>query len=245
MKCYGRTDRGIKRKSNQDCFRIKNGKGYTFAVVCDGMGGVNGGSVASKTAAETFMRSVIQYADSLDFTRITTGDYERMLINAVYDANTAVYEKAAASEMLEGMGTTLVGFFATDEKAFAVNTGDSRLYAVTKDEINQVTHDHSFVQHMVDTGAITEEQAKHHPQKNLILKVVGVNENVECDVFSIADFDTLLLCTDGLTNMVDDEEILNILSNNSDEEEQTQLLIDLANERGGLDNITAVVFRRK
>lgn len=245
MVCSGRTDIGLKRKSNQDCFRIHATKRYTAAVVCDGMGGAKGGSVASRTAAAAFMKNIKTSFASLDKERMTTGDIDRILVNALNLANTAVYEKAGTSDSYEGMGTTLVAAVCMDGKAYIVNTGDSRLYAVRGGEIVQVTKDHSFVQFLVDSGAISESEAANHPQKNIILKVVGVSESTECDVFNLASFDYLLLCTDGLSNLVSKEEIFDILTNGLDDDTKLNILIDIANERGGSDNITAVVLDGK
>lgn len=245
MLCNGVTDIGLKRKSNQDCFRIHTTKRYTAAVVCDGMGGAKGGSTASRTAAAVFMKSLRSSLAAIDPERVTTGDIDRILANSLNLANTAVYEKAGTSDAYEGMGTTLVAAVCMGGKAYVVNTGDSRLYAVKGEKITQVTKDHSFVQFLVDSGAISEREAANHPQKNIILKVVGVSESTECDVFNITDFDYLLLCTDGLSNVVSKEEMLNVLTDGLDDTTKLNILIDLANERGGADNITAVVFDGK
>ncbi|MBO4500927.1 MAG: Stp1/IreP family PP2C-type Ser/Thr phosphatase [Clostridia bacterium] len=245
MVCNGATDIGLKRKSNQDCFRIHATKRYFAAVVCDGMGGAKGGSTASRTAASAFMKSIKSSFSNIDRDRVTTGDIDRLLVNALNLANTAVYEKAGTSDSYEGMGTTLVAAVCMGGRAYVVNTGDSRLYAVKDGEITQVTKDHSFVQFLVDSGAISETEAAHHPQKNIILKVVGVSESTECDVFNVTDFDYLLLCTDGLSNVVSKEEMLNVITNGLENSTKLNILIDLANERGGADNITAVVIDGK
>ena len=245
MICSGITDIGQKRKSNQDCFRICATKRYTAAVVCDGMGGAKGGSTASRTAAAAFMKSVRSSLSSLDRERSTTGDIDRILVNALNLANTAVYEKAGTSDSYEGMGTTLVAALCMEGKAFVVNTGDSRLYAAKDGEIRQVTKDHSFVQFLVDSGVINESEAANHPQKNIILKVVGVSESTECDVFNVPEFDYLLLCSDGLSNVISKEEMLDVLYDGLDCSTKLNILINTANERGGADNITAVIFDRK
>lgn len=245
MKCFGRTDKGIKRKTNQDFFRIFSSKRYHAAVVCDGMGGAKGGSTASRVAVAAFMKTLRASLAERELERMTSGDFERVLINALSAANTAVYEKAGTGESLEGMGTTLVAFLYAAGKTLVVNTGDSRLYASKGGKIEQITKDHSFVQYLVDTGIITQSEAENHPQKNIILKVVGVNEHAECDVYTVSDYDNLLLCTDGLSNMISCDEISSILTGDLDCETKVGILIDLANERGGFDNITAVIFQRK
>lgn len=245
MKCFGRTDKGMKRKSNQDSFRIFASKRYVAAVVCDGMGGAKGGSTASKLAVATFMRTLRATLANCEPDRMTSGDFEKVLVNSLTEANSAVYMKAGTSESLEGMGTTLVAFLCAAGRTLVINTGDSRLYASKGGKTEQITKDHSFVQYLVDTGSITRAEAETHPQKNIILKVVGVNEHAECDVFTVADYDSLLLCTDGLSNMVSTDEISSLLTGELDCETKVNILIDLANERGGADNITAVVFQRK
>ncbi|MGI6715639.1 MAG: Stp1/IreP family PP2C-type Ser/Thr phosphatase [Eubacteriales bacterium] len=245
MKCYGLTDRGLKRRSNQDFFRIHSSKRYTAAVVCDGMGGAKGGLTASRTAAVAFMKNLRSSMAGFNPDLVTTGDLERILATALTAANTAVYEKAGTSEALEGMGTTLVAFLHAAGKTVVVNTGDSRLYASKDGNLRQITKDHSFVQYLVDTGIITPAQAEHHPQKNIILKVIGVNEHAEYDIFTLSDYDNLLLCTDGLVNMVSFEELSQILTGDLNLETKVERLINLANERGGYDNITAVIFQRK
>ena len=244
MRCFGKTDKGLKRKTNQDFFRIFMCKTYALAVVCDGMGGAKGGSTASRTAAVEFMKSVKNSLSTSDMKRITSGDIERILVNSLNKANAAVYEKAGTSESLDGMGTTLVAFVYCRGKTLVINTGDSRLYAFRNGKATQITKDHSFVQYLVYNGKISEAEAENHPQKNIILKVVGVNEGAECDVFTVDDYDYLLLCTDGLSNLVTGDEMTNIVTEEMDEETKVNILIDLANERGGADNITAVVFRR-
>jgi protein phosphatase len=176
---------------------------------------------------------------------MTSGDLEKVLVNSLTEANSAVYMKAGTSESLEGMGTTLVAFLCAAGRTLVINTGDSRLYASKGSKTEQITKDHSFVQYLVDTGSITRTEAETHPQKNIILKVVGVNEHAECDVFTVADYDGLLLCTDGLSNMISADEISSVLTGELDCETKVNILIDLANERGGADNITAVVFQRK
>lgn len=255
MKCFGMTDKGQKRRSNQDSYKILMSKRqrYCAAVVCDGMGGAKGGYTAARIASATFMRVIKASLSGLTperMERVTSGDLERVLINAHSAANAAVYEKAGTSEAYEGMGTTLVAFLHAADRTVVINTGDSRLYAANKDKTEQITKDHSFVQYLLDMGVITALEAENHPQKNIILKVVGINEQAEFDTFSIKEYDRLLLCSDGLSNAVTREEIAAVLydgENGSgvDCETQVDILIKLAKERGGSDNITAVVFQRK
>ncbi|MFA6729647.1 MAG: Stp1/IreP family PP2C-type Ser/Thr phosphatase [Eubacteriales bacterium] len=252
MECAGKTDKGMKRKSNQDSFRIymrkpKTQKHYCAAVVCDGMGGAKGGSTASKTASSVFMKTLKDAMSCQAAAKLKTYTrrfLEKALINSLMAANRAVYEKAATSETLEGMGTTLVAFVRAGEKTLVINTGDSRLYASKGDQAEQVTKDHSFVQYLVDTGTITQEEAENHPQKNIILKVVGVNEHVEFDLFLVEDYDCLLLCTDGVSNLLSSDEVSGVLAGELDPAAKAEIFINLANQRGGADNVTAVVFKK-
>ncbi|MEG1742658.1 MAG: Stp1/IreP family PP2C-type Ser/Thr phosphatase [Clostridia bacterium] len=245
MLCVGKTDVGRKRKNNQDSFKIYSSRQYTAAVVCDGMGGAKGGSVASSLASGTFMKSLKSALAKINFETITSGDLERILINAFDDANRAVFDRASMDTDLEGMGTTFVAFVCTEAETMVINVGDSRLYAIVNGKMNQITKDHSFVQYLIDNEQITIEQAKNHPNKNIILRAVGVNDYVECDVFRLKNYDMLLLCTDGLTNMVDDQKIESILANDGNFNTKENILLDIANENGGVDNITVVIFCRK
>ncbi len=246
MKYGGRTDVGIKRKNNQDSYAVFSKSGYFCAIVCDGMGGANGGNVASGLAVKTFASYVkkcfsIKNPDDFDEFEI-----KRLLKSAVSETNYVVYEKSLSSPELEGMGTTLVAVVGCLCGTFAVNVGDSRLYRQIDGILQQISTDHSFVQYLIDKGDLKPEDAANHPNKNIILRAIGVNEMVEGDYFRIDNYDRLLLCTDGLTNHVDDKRIEKILSGEYTIKSTTlktraDALINEANEGGGLDNITAVI----
>ncbi len=248
MKYVGRTDIGIKRKSNQDSFAIFAKGDYMCAVVCDGMGGAKGGNIASGLAVKTFSSVIKKAFSSRNADNYTEEQVKALLSDAVNAANAAIHARALRDDELDGMGTTLVACISCLCGTFAVNVGDSRLYKITEGSIKQVSTDHSFVQYLLDHGEITRQQAEHHPNKNIILRALGVNESVECDLFRIDAFDMLLLCTDGLTNHLTDDRILEIVTNSDyvgtrppSAKARVEALIKEANHNGGSDNITAVI----
>jgi len=249
MLFYGKTDVGQRRAENQDNFIIKRyASDVMFAVVCDGMGGANGGSTASSVAINAF-------AECLDkaekehpaFFGMSQYDLLDLLSEAATEANRSVYRLAQSNSSLAGMGTTLVGCIVSGEHAYIVNVGDSRLYAVSDGFIEQVTHDHSWVQHMIDNGAMTPEEAKRSNRKNQITRCIGIGKTVDPDLFtcSVAPGSYAILCSDGLTNHVEPAEIRDIVDDigvSGDIQNACESLINCANSRGGHDNITAVVL---
>lgn len=247
MKYGGKTDVGLKRTNNQDSYAVFSKEGYFCAIVCDGMGGAKGGNIASGLAVKSFA-SVIKKA----FSMRNADDYGesaiRMLLkSAVNEANDAVYQRSLTDPELEGMGTTIVAVLVCLCGTFAVNVGDSRIYCQFDGSIRQVSKDHSFVQYLVEKGEIRPEEASNHPNKNIILRALGVNEHVEGDYYRIDSYDRILLCTDGLTNHVDNERIGEIMSGSymakpPSYKARVDKLIEEANAGGGLDNITAVLF---
>lgn len=247
MKYGGKTDVGIKRKCNQDSFAVFSKDNYFGAVVCDGMGGAKGGNIASGIAVKTFV-SVIKRA----FSQHNADNYNEtevkcLLRTAVDTANLEVYKRSQMDDELEGMGTTLVAVVVCLCGTFAVNIGDSRIYSQSDGTLRQISTDHSFVQYLISKGEIRPEEAVHHPNKNIILRALGVNERVDGDYFRIDRYDRLLLCTDGLTNHVDDNRIGEIisgayLSKPPSYKARVERLILEANQSGGSDNITAVLL---
>lgn len=249
MLFYGKTDVGRRRAANQDDFIIKKFTDDTLvAVVCDGMGGANGGNIASAVASTSFMK-ILDEAEANEpaFFGMPEEKLLDLLTEAVDEANISVYDLSAEDPSLNGMGTTLVGCVIRGDRLFVVNVGDSRLYIFREDGFEQVSHDHSYVQMLVDMGKLSPEEAKKSKNKNLITRAVGTERNVLADVFTadIAHGDTVVLCSDGLTNLVDPEEIADEVKKAiADENLQSacENLVALANERGGLDNITAVLL---
>ena len=236
MKIFSMTDVGRKREINQDyVFATDEPLGVlpNLLVVADGMGGHKAGDFASKYTVEVL-------EEELKHT-LKEGP-EEVLLDAVQTANHKLIEAAGKDIKLEGMGTTLVVATVIDHTLYFVNVGDSRLYLINKD-IRQLSRDHSLVEEMVRLGGINEEEARNHPDKNIITRAIGVKENVEADFFefSLKKGDKILMCTDGLCNMVDDEEIFAIIKGARDIVEAGRTLIDRANENGGKDNIGVVL----
>lgn len=241
MRAYGRTDVGRVRPSNQDAFICGRLSETTlFSVVCDGMGGANGGNIASAVAARVIAERLVEnYREGM-----TTESVHNILESAVSVANAEIYDTALADPALRGMGTTVVAAVVSDRKVTIAHVGDSRAYRLCRHgrTIEQITTDHSVVQEMVESGKLTQAQAKNHPRKHFITRALGVENTVECDFngFELGDNELLLICTDGLTNMVDADEI-KIIAFSSDKDEIADRLIAAANMSGGSDNITVSV----
>jgi protein phosphatase len=238
LKILGKTDVGRVRPNNQDYYCAgEHESGMTWLVVCDGMGGPAGGNIASTTAAKVMSDNInLKYKKNMSRRSI-----KNLLLTAVNAANINVYDMASSNEELVGMGTTVVAAIIEKGVVHLINIGDSRAYILNDNTITQVTVDHSLVQQMVDCGRLTPEEAKTHPHKNIITRAVGVREIVEPDYFEfeLSDNDVLLMCTDGLTNNLSDEDIYSIVSENKSNE-FIDILVDRANENGGSDNITVV-----
>ena len=240
MQYWALTDPGIARSQNQDAYQIENlDKNTLLCVVCDGMGGAKSGNVASTLAAEVFVQEVKQtWTSDMDPEQL-----EQMLSNAVKLANFTVYDQAQQFEEFSGMGTTLVALLIHGKKATILNVGDSRAYLVDKHGINQVTTDHSVVQMMIARGELTPEKAKRYPGKNLITRAIGTEAQVICDIFhrKVEKGTCFLLCTDGLTNLLDDQEILFEVVHGREKAQCCEHLIDIAKKRGAPDNVTSVL----
>lgn len=239
MKLFSITDVGKKRELNEDYIYTSErpvGNLPNLFMVADGMGGHNAGDYASKHAVEKVVEVIENY------TRET--DPENILQKAIDDANTHINKMAKSDSRLKGMGTTLVAVTVDIEEnhVLVANVGDSRMYIIN-DFITQITKDHSLVEEMVDMGGIDREAARMHPDKNIITRAVGVKEYVLVDFFdiTISENEMLLLCTDGLTNMLKDNEIHRIIRESADIEEAGRRLIEAANANGGRDNIAVVL----
>ena len=238
MKLFGKTDIGLVRETNQDAFSFGSfDDGNCWAVVCDGMGGVSGGQVASEICVEKVSEAIKRsYRKG-----ITLSSAKNLLTTAINAANSAVFKEAQENIELKGMGTTVVAVLVLGSIAVVAHVGDSRAYLIN-DEINQITKDHSFVQLLIDTGKITEEEAKVHPDRNVITRAVGIEHvvDVEIDIVDINDNDKLLICTDGLNGYVPDADILKIIKEYGDS--STEKLVKTANDAGGRDNVTVVML---
>lgn len=235
---YGVTDRGVLRSQNQDCCAFEAmGQDRAWGVVCDGMGGAKAGDIASRIGMEVFREYMAKTAEP--------EKHDTLLREAVEKGNQVIYHCAMADRDCHGMGTTLVGALLEKETATVVNVGDSRAYHIRGQGIRRVTRDHSIVEALVARGNITPEQARVHPQKNLITRALGTSRTVESDVYEITleVGDWLLLCSDGLINEMTDEEIYQTVAGGHDPESVCKALLDIALLREASDNVTILAFR--
>ena len=232
------TDIGKMRKDNQDAYTFIEFDGTTVAaVVCDGMGGVSGGEIASKIAVTAIREYLLKNYKA----EMTVEQVKELIEKSFTFSNEKICEYAETDAALQGMGTTAVLIFVIKNVAVIAHIGDSRAYLFDDSGITKLTKDHSLVQDMIDSGSITEEEAKVHPHRNVITRVLGMKEPLQIDIGSISfSNSSILLCTDGLTEYIDDEEIYEIVRNHP--EICTKMLVDIANERGGDDNITVAVL---
>ena len=247
------SDVGQRRANNQDSFCVKKYKcGAVLGTVCDGMGGASGGQTASSLAADIFVKRVSDLFEDISPEDNIPEDDEiaKTLFAAVREANREVHRRAEIDRTLEGMGTTLVASVVVDEKIFTINVGDSRMYLIDSGKIVQITHDHSYVQYLVDIGKMTSAEAEASQNKNIITRAVGTEADIEPDIYlteikkrSDSDRIYVLLCSDGLSNQVPKETIRDIVTASRDDcTRAVKTLIDAANETGGNDNITALVI---
>lgn len=237
MRSSGKTDTGSKRSNNQDSIYYSDkpvGPLPNLYIVADGMGGHRAGDQASKMAIDI----------AVDFIKKSTIENPiAVLKRAMIFANNEIYKTASRDPDLRGMGTTMVAAVCQDDKLYVANIGDSRLYSVGND-IKQITMDHSLVEELIRDGKLERKKGRNHPEKNIITKAMGSKEEVIPDFFEIDinPEDKYLLCSDGLSNMVEDDEIRDIVVDNEDLRETTQALIDRANYYGGADNISVVII---
>lgn len=241
IKAYAKSDKGKVREINEDYFYISTSLDEVqLYILADGMGGYNGGEIASKLAVQTAKNYI---ENNFKETEKDKDSIIQLLGSSMEYANMVVYEKAKENPELQGMGTTLEICLIYNNKVYIGHVGDSRTYRIRKQFIRKLTQDHSYVQKLVKEGTITNEQAAHHPQKNMLMKALGCNAFVEPDVMvkGFLKDDILIICSDGLTNLVDQETIYEMASKNI--EQATKDLVNLANDRGGYDNITVIVIK--
>ena len=240
MQAWGLTDPGMIRSENQDEYRIvKISREQLLAVVCDGMGGAKSGNIASRIAAEIFCEEVKRSSR----TGMKQERINALLTGALELSNKAVYEQSLLGEEYKGMGTTLVAAFVQKDTVTVINVGDSRLYLCTMEGIRPITVDHSVVEMMVRRGEITREQARNHPGKNLITRAVGTEPDVESDLFQlqVEKGQAIVLCSDGLSNTMSDQEILFEVVHGINRQDCCQRLVRISNYRGSPDNVTVVL----
>lgn len=242
MKIVAKTDKGRVRESNQDAYAVGEFPDeVAWAVVCDGMGGVSGGNIASALAVKVISDKInASYRQNMRDSSI-----KNMLDSALVAANIEVYDMADTKPELHGMGTTVVCAVVRDGCAFIAHAGDSRAYIFDGENLTQVTTDHSVVQNLIDKGEITKEQAQYHPNKNLITRAIGVDKNIDIDFdeVELGENEFLILCTDGLTNYVTDDELIDEVSDGR-YYAFADRLVKKANNNGGGDNITVVAIAK-
>jgi len=230
------SDVGNIRKTNEDCVGYFESSDFDIYAVADGMGGHNAGEVASQLAIKVILEYVKQNQHGLDL--------KEVLSEGIKSANKQIYDMASESDSLSGMGTTITICFKKQDKMVVANVGDSSCYVIDSNrKLIKITRDHSLVQQLLDNGTITEEKARNHPNKNIITRALGTNEQVEVDLFDV-DLNNVIkgiLCTDGLTNDVTYTEMYDIIMEN-DNDSSCKMLVDLSKSKGGRDNISVIVF---
>ena len=239
MRILGKSDVGKAREMNQDSFYVSDvNDGIKLFILADGMGGYKGGEIASNLAVASSKNYICN-----NFPNIVKEKEEilKLIGDAIEYANFVVYEKSKENSEISDMGTTLDICLIYNNKVFIGHVGDSRVYRIRKNIIRKLTNDHSYVAQLVKEGKLTKEEAYNHPRKNMLLKAIGCNSLVEPDVMykGFIKDDILLMCSDGLTNMLKDEEIYQILLDNP--EKPVEILVKKANDAGGTDNITAII----
>ena len=240
MKSYSLTDTGRVRSMNEDYVFVSErpiGRLPNLFVVADGMGGHNAGERASSYAVEVLLQSIRKNKEK---------NPVKVMRRAIESANDMVYQESISSDRSRGMGTTMVAAVICKDRLYVANVGDSRLYIINS-QIRQITKDHSLVEEMVRLGKLTKEEGRNHPDKNIITRAVGAEETVQIDCFEerIGIRDVVLLCSDGLTNMVSDEQIQQIIKTEKNLQKAAELLVETANRNGGRDNITVLLISRK
>ena len=242
IKAYAKSDVGKVRDINEDSYYISNSLDeIQLYILADGMGGYNGGEIASKLA----IQSAKSYIEN-NFKEIDKDDKDsiiQLIGSSMEYANMIVYEKSKENEELEGMGTTLEICLIYNNRAYIGHIGDSRIYRIRKEFMRKLTQDHSYVQKLVKDGTITPEEAVHHPQKNMLMKALGCNAFIEPDVMvkGFQKDDIIIISSDGLTNLVPQEQIYNLARQNI--EQAPNELVKIANDNGGFDNITVIIIK--
>jgi serine/threonine protein phosphatase PrpC len=236
------TDIGRIRDNNQDSYYYFSEEDLQVYVVADGMGGHKAGEVASYIAVDTIEKLFIQNKSLLTKGKL---DIQNFITNSVSEANKRIYEKAISEEKYNGMGTTITAAYIINNDLFIGHIGDSRAYLLRDEKMIQLTEDHSLVAQLVKNGTISKKEAQNHPQRNMITRALGTEKNIELDIEyrELEKNDILLLCTDGLTNLVDEDKIKHVLILNNDIQVACHTLVEMANELGGFDNITVLAVK--
>lgn len=241
MNIVGATDKGKIRSVNEDGFDYGIfDDGTAWAIVCDGMGGVRGGHIASRIVLDMVSEKIKKCYNK----HMPSHCFENVFLSTITTANVIVHDRSFIDEDLKGMGTTIAAVIVKEGNACIAHVGDSRVYKISGDSIQQITKDHSLAQEMLDSGQLTKEEFDNYPKKNIITRALGVDENIDIDFdfTTIYDNEALVLCSDGLSGLIKDEDILRIYKENA-LDEVCQKYIEEANNNGGHDNITVVVLK--
>lgn len=229
-----KTHKGLVREKNEDCFFIDD-MTYKLFIVADGMGGHKAGEIASHEAVERMKKELLP--------EISEDKIEEVMRLAFDNANSSIYEQASTSEDMEGMGTTLTALYIDGGQLHFAHIGDSRAYFIGDDKLEQITTDHTLVEQLILNGTLSREEAATHPNRNVITKAVGVDKTITMDYFvRNKDFSRVLLCSDGLTDSLNDGEIFELVSKSETASAAVNLLVEQSNEKGGHDNITVVLI---
>jgi len=237
LNSYVISDIGLRRQANEDCFGSLKTEKFEVFVVCDGMGGHVSGALASSLATESFLEYV---------KKSSTIDYQKLIEEAIHFANSVIYDKSKVNEENKGMGTTIVVALVSKDKLYFAHVGDSRIYLIQNKKLNQITEDHSFVQKLVNSGVISTNEALVHPRRNEITNALGLRSKIDVSVcekaIKLNNGDKILLCSDGLTTMLSENEILKVINEKKSIEGQVSELILKSNDAGGYDNITVNII---
>ena len=236
-----KSDIGKKRENNQDTFHVSKDPSMPIYLVADGMGGHKAGEIASHMVRDIVVSSFSKNKDSIDRKK----DVLKLVKKSIEEANTKTYLKSIENKEYKGMGTTITLAYIYKNEIYLGHVGDSRAYLIRNGEINQITEDHSYVNQLIKSGSITKEEGKTHPKRNMITRAVGTSSIIEIDLIvkGYNKNDILVLCSDGLFNMVSDIQILEKFKSEEDIEKACEELVEMANNKGGLDNITVLAMK--
>ncbi len=240
LKVGGNTDKGIRRENNQDVFYISDDPSMPIYILADGMGGHKAGELASNMASEIIVERIIKDKDKLNSEKSVM----KWIKKTIEEANTKIYLESRKNKEYMGMGTTIIIGYIYKDKFYLGHVGDSRAYVIRDEKMEQITEDHSYVNQLLKLGNITKEEARNHPKKNMITRAVGSSSIIEIDLIDrqYKKGDILVLCSDGLYNMVEDSQILEAFKNNK-MQKACDKLISIANDNGGIDNITVLAIK--
>lgn len=237
-----KTDAGRIRDNNQDAYYLPLDEERPLFIIADGMGGHKAGEIASNLAIEIISDN---FSKSSNSEHMEEDDIKDKIFSSIDEANDKIYKKAMEEENCSGMGTTVTLAYIANKNLYIGHVGDSRAYIFKDGNLSQVTEDHSLVEELIKNGSISKEEARHHPQRNIITRAVGTSKKIVADLITLPKNKTeiLLLCTDGLTNMLDDEEIKKSLINSENMQQVCEDLVQLSNDKGGYDNITVLAVK--